>query len=696
MSLKQSIVVKSRFSVPLGHGQGSRGGTPGEFVLRYMARGTAVENITPTRLHEHDSVMERFSVREDAVKTEDNIPAIKHKMRKAQRKGGIAFGDGDVALSDEKLRDLSKEMQRQFESGKTAIETILSFTEDYLRENGILDPDFVHEKRGDYFGHIDQLKLRMAIMNGVERMGHNYDDLHYVGVIQVDTNQVHCHLAMMDYGYGNRAKDGTQRGKLTAVDMKNLRRGLDSFLDQKQSVKMMSSSVMYDRRNALCYIKRFTHQTMAQQGVPQFLLACLPENRNYWSANSNRKEMRKPNAIVREFVMDVLQPTAQSASPMYQMAHKSIEQYADTRVKREGLSEDERMKLIRNGEERLVRECMNGVYSVLKRIPKSEMTVRTPMMEAMSMDYESMATQAVNDPMMEFGFRLRSYASRLKVHRKNYHKFKDEYEAYENTPEKTEESKALGEHLALERDYQRMLMVKYQYFLTFLPPDEDIQTEFDAVMAEQNRLERMYQMGNDPAFQRMLPNEANRYGMQVYGIGRGAMIKSLPSVWERRVELQQDQYAKSVRDFRERLQDYGLDFDGHGVTKQKVYAFDDVKALDLHHLGYDFPTDVMISKVNIDRFVDMANRRYESFLKAREYLELTGQGAAVEDLMPTDVLTMKEFADGLSENQKLKSVRTGSMLEHNGSTVHLGTDYTVDMKAAVRSTVETTRTFEYD
>ena len=60
MGLAQNIVVKSRFSVPSGNGHGSRGGTPGDFILRYMSRGTAVENVTPTRVSESDSYLKQL------------------------------------------------------------------------------------------------------------------------------------------------------------------------------------------------------------------------------------------------------------------------------------------------------------------------------------------------------------------------------------------------------------------------------------------------------------------------------------------------------------------------------------------------------------------------------------------------------------------------------------------------------------
>ena len=695
MGLSQDIVVKSRFSIPTGHGTGTRGGTPGKFILRYMSRDLAGENIAPTRVSETEDYLHRYDLREQAVQDSVDIPTLRRKIKDSQKRGGVAFGDGDPSLSEYKLRQVSKDIQSRFDRGKTAIETVLSFTEEYLRTNGVLDPDFVHDKRGDFLGHLDQLKLRMAIMNGLDKMSRNFDDLHYVGVIQVDTNHVHCHLTMMDYGRGTVMPDGTQKGKLNEQDKRNLRRGIDTFLDQKQSVKMMSSSVMYDRRNALCYVKQYAHRTMSQQGIPQFLLACLPENRNHWSANSNRQEMRKANALVREFVIDVLQPTGGSSSSMYQAAHESIVRYADTRQAREGLSEQDRMKLIRDGEEKMIRDCMNGVYAVLKQIPKDQMTVRTPMLDAMSMDYESMASLAVNDSMMEFGFRLRSYSSRLREHRKLYHKFKDEREEYEKAENKTEESKVLGDHLALERDYQQMLMVKYQYFLTFLPPDDSVEDEFDDLMRQRARLEKMQKMEQDQSFRRMGQVSADQYGIRVYGIGHASQIKLMPEVWDRRKQLEQTRYEASVKAFREHLQDFGMDFDGHGVTRQKLYEFDEVKALDLHHLGYDFPYDVPISQVNADRFVEMANRRYDSFCQARAYLERTGQEASVVDLLPTDVRLMKQFADKLSYGtSSLNSIRPGQAKKHVGLTVPLGRDYTMDMRTVVRATVEAARTFE--
>lgn len=700
MGLSQDIVVRSRFSVSDGRGGGSRGGTPGQFIIRYMSRNEAIENIAPTKLRDDHELTRRYDDREamfDPEKAKDDplfLISLPKRSRNIQKNGGVAFSNGDPSMSDKALRDVSRDIQAGFDAGKTAIETVVSFTDEYLLANGILDPEFVHDHRGDFLGHVDQLKLRLAVMQGISRMARDFDDLRFAGVVHVNTNHVHCHLVMMDFGRGRLASDGTQKGMLTARNKDAFRRGVDMYLDDKQSVRMMSSSVMHDRRNLLCYVKKYTHMTMQQQGLPQFLLACLPENRNWWRADTNRREMRKANAIVRDFVMDILQPDPGRPSEMYSDAMRSVTAYADARQRREGFGEDKRIRLIREGEERLVRNCMNGVYSVMKSVPRDALVVRTPMMDAMSMDYEGMAARAVDDPMLEFGFRLRSYSSRLSVHRSAYHRFRHECEEYEKVRDEAEDqSRALAEHLRLERDYQRMLMVKYLHFLAFMPPDEPFEEEFDKVLEARDRMERMDRMESDSEMAAMQPGEADAYGRRTYGIDHASHIRTLPAVWSRRKEQARNAYAALTGEFRRHLQDYGFDFDGHGVKRRLPYPFDRVKALDLHHLGYDFPYDAQVSRANVDAFADMADRRYESFLRAKEYLENTGQGDLVGDLLPEDVTAMKAFADRMRSpgQASLKSARPGGAGSHSGRTVRLGRDYTGDMKEAVKAAAETSR-----
>lgn len=684
MGLKQSVVVVNEYTIKTGSKGGSRGGTPGNYVLQYMARKLATEGVAPIRLEDMDTPFVRYDARKRASEEETSVPRMKRSMKDAQKYGGVAFGYGEVALSDAALRRASKDIQTQFDNGKTVLKTVLSFDEEYLREHGVISEDFHCVKKGDYRGHIDQLKLRLAIMNGLEKLGRQYDDLQYVGVIQVDTKHVHCHLAMVDRGRGNLVSDGTQRGKLSERGKAVLRRGIDTWLDEKQVVRAMSSSVVYDKRNALCYIKKYTHKTMSENGFSQFLLACLPDNKNWWRASTNRREMRKANALVREFVNELL------AEPNsgYREAMQSVERYADYRKNREDLSEAEYEKLIREGQNRIVEDCMNGVYGVLKQIPDVQRHVRTPMLESMAQDYEDMAANAASDPMVEFGFRLRSYSSRLSYHRKEYHKYRDLRQNYEDTTDKEEASVPLGDFFQMEAEYNAMLMSKYQYFLTFLPADENIEEEFETLMKRKDALSNLRKMRADKSFQRMKSEDmAQEYALRVYGQYGGARMLTSPEIIDARISQLSDQVEKEEHVFREHLRDFGMDYDGHGIRKKVAHDFDDVKALDLHHMGYDFPYDIRVSNVNMEIFCEMADKRYEMYLAAKEYLELTNQHSALADLPEKDIMFMKQYADKFRVNRVLSAECPDVGQFHRISTISLDNNYDMDMKTAVRSTI---------
>ena len=156
MSLKQSIVVVSEFSVKTKSG-GTRGGTPGDYVMRYMARDKAVEDLTPVRLEDTDNYIQRYMLREKATESLDSVPKIKTAMRNAQKLGGVAFGYGEVSLSHRKVKQASRDIQRNFDSGHTVIKTVLSF-----------DEETIYFPSGLYEAELTRLKcpLRIAVFCG--------------------------------------------------------------------------------------------------------------------------------------------------------------------------------------------------------------------------------------------------------------------------------------------------------------------------------------------------------------------------------------------------------------------------------------------------------------------------------------------------------------------------------------------------
>lgn len=688
MGLKQSIVIKNEFSVKSkATGKGSRGSTPGNYVSGYMARSQAGEGITPVRLMDADSYIVRYMAREGAVDSAESVYGLKEAMKGYEGYGGQAFGYGDPALSDERLKACSKDIQSQFDRGKTVFKTVLSFSNEYLQEMKVVPEGFEPEHPGDYRGNVDQLRLRLAIMNGLKKIEPDYDDLRYVGVIQVDTMHVHCHLAMVDAGRGNVLPNGEQKGMLSSKQREKFRHGIDLSLDENKTVKHLSQDVQAGQRNALCYIKKYTHKVMDQNGPPQFLLACLPEDRRLWRADTNRKEMRKPNAILTDYVREVFKEPDSG----YGDALRSIDAYARGRQQREGLSDERYRQLYERGQKQLMSDCINGVYAVLKTIPKEEEQVRTPMLSVMSEDYEEMASQAASDPMIEFGFKLRSYSSRLDYHKKESHKWRDMRKEYEKVPDPNPMSAALLMFIKNEEEYNAKLMCKYQYFLDFLPPRDDYEEEFEELMKYRQRMRDLDRMREDKSLLRMKPENAEEYGISVYGQRGGQYVLSAPWVLERRRERMQERCEEQEAAFRERIADYGLslsEYEGRlAVSKKKPYEFDEVKALDIHHLGYDFPYDAPISRLNIDRFAEAAYTRYALYGKAKEYLEKSGQAEQVKYLPGKDVEAMKETADSLTRTGTIPTkVKPSEGGRRNVRTVPL--DYQLDIKTVVKAAVQ--------
>lgn len=704
MGLKQDVIIVNEFSVPLpagGKKKGSRGGTPGEYVTRYMARELATEPLAPIRLQRTDDLIMRYMARESATESLEvrNPATLKRKMAKAQGEGGVAFGYDSVSLSHEQLQSASRDIQRLFDNGHTVMKTVLSFDQEYLRKHKLIPEDFVCEKRGDYRGHLDQMKLRLAIMHGLHRMGRLlYDDLRYVAVIQVDTEHVHCHLAMVDAGVGSRAADGTQKGKITARAKSLLRRGVDTWLDEKQTVKHLSSAVGYERRNVLTFVKRWAHQQMLRESLPQFLLACLPEDRRQWRASSNDPAMRKPNRIVRQIVQEVL---GRQGSPMAQ-ARAEVRQYADHRREREGLSAAQWRKLVDVGEEKILERSVNAVYALLRQLPEDTLRVRTPMLEAMGMDYEQLAQRAheveESEDLVGFGFRMRSFASRLEHHterRQYFHEQVRTWEAANAQGMAAAASKAVYDLYLEEEEYHARVVAKYRKFLTFLPPSADWYAEWSEVAEYGERIISLESMRRDQSLRKMKDeDEAERVGRDIYGqpggryVSRGDNASAL--MLEERVRRMRATYAGKIDDLRVLLAGKGLTLtlqsdpgtgrDQATIAPGAEYPFEDVKGLDLHHMRYDFSQDVEVGRRTRAIFAATARRRSEALDAAIEYLVASGQEEAVQELPVNDIRSMNRLADQITADpdsmlpSHVAELARDRALQRRSKTVMLSTD----------------------
>ncbi len=719
MGLKQDLVIVNEFSIPVPSGKkgrtGTRGGTPGDYVTRYMAREMATESLAPIRRQRTDDFIVRYMARKEATEavTVRDRRVLKRKMAAAQGAGGVAFGYGQVSLSHDQLLEASSDIQRLFDSGHTVMKTVISFDQEYLRKHRVIPEDFVCEKRGDYRGHLDQMKLRLAVMRGVERMGRGlYDDLRYVAVIQVDTEHVHCHLAMVDAGRGNLAADGTQKGKISARARSLLRRGIDSWLDEKQTVRHLTSAVGYERRNVTTFVKKWAHQQMLRESLPQFLLACLPADRRLWRYSTNNQAMRKPNRIVRQLVREVFD---RPGSP-YGQVMAEVRSYADHRRRKEGLNADQWRQLVHTGEERIMERSVNAVYAMLRQLPADALRIRTPMLDAMGLDYETLAERAHaktddQEDLISFGFRMRSYASRLQHHtenRQHFHERAREWEASDAQGRAAAASRAVYEFFREEEEYHAKVASKYRRFLNFVPASETWHDGWEEVAEYGERVISLESMRRDQSLRRMKDlDEAERLGREIYGQSGGRLVAAGDAtstrVLETRLRQMRKRYSDKVEDLRVKLAARGLRLelatdpatgrDTPKISHGAEHDFQEVKGLDLHHMRFDFAQDSPVGKKTLRAFVEAARRRADALDAAGLYLVSSGQEDAISELPVDDIRRMVRLAEEIetAEAPTLPSHIAELAREHvvvkRSRTVRLDAALTEQLTAEVESAV---------
>lgn len=776
VTLKQSIIVVNEYTIKTDTEKtgGTRGGSPGAYVTRYMARELATEPIAPVQRANLDNFVTKYMARADAVEsmlTDHRIgeasiagadrtsgydaptlagrrlqrsarramekmrravsgagreqvgPAeLKSEFAAAQGDGGVAFGHNGVSLSHERLHGDAKQIQELFDTGHTVMKTVLSFDHDYLLEQGLvpasmeLDPSTGAARRGSYRGQLDQLKLRLAVMEGLTRMCRvgDFDDLKYVGVIQVDTAHVHVHLAMADAGNGRRAGDGTQKGKLTAREMGLLRSGLHSSLDRHRKVQHLSSAVGYQRRSVSAFVRRWAYESLSVSARAQFVLACLPADRALWRASTNSKEMAKANRLVRELVEDNL---GQPGSPMPE-ALMQIHQYAAQRRAKEGLSRAEHDRLVADGRERIVQQAMNGVYSVLSAVADDELSVQTPMMLSMSEDLGQLVEQISAEQLDatasgrqvrmsagHFALRLRAYTERLDRHSTLREQMLLKARSWEDAAavgRTAPGSEAMHRFYLTEADYHGRCVSKYQHYLDMGGARfSEWSQQWQNVEAYGRKLTGLRALRADKSIPKMNDADAaEKVGRELYGQGGGGRLaqkgpegKAGRAIIDGRLELMTRRYSTMVDELVESWRTSGsairvatvepgaatvagqmllsgglphgpaLDIHEPGahvvVSALPEHTFELVKGVDMHELGLDWNKDQKVGPRTAARFANVAQSRNDVVEAAEEWMIASGQSSDVAAELGeamSDIGSMREHAARIRSSGRLPSL----------------------------------------
>lgn len=732
MGLKQDIVIRSEYTnnARSAPGKGSRGASPGQYVMRYMAREDATEVLAPVRqaagaelftltspmVDGYDGAgFMRYIARSEATEQlkaqedEDLQDAdafgsplvLKHKFRKIDRQSGRAFGTHGISLSHRELEASSERIQEAFDTGHSVQKIIVSFTEEYLRDTGVLDPQFLHKGRGSYKGHIDQLKLRQAITEGVNHMikAGRFSDPEWVGTIQLDTSHVHAHIALVDKSFSESRMrgDGADRGKINEREKKMFRKGVHFTLVDMKDLKSFHKQASLERQNVVAFVKDYAYSTLNENSSIQLLMAALPKNRRHWRYGTNRASMKHPNELARGVIEHVFEREPEKSG--YKDAMQAVYEYADESAERNKLTREERQELVEEGRERIVERSVNGLYKSLKKIDPSKLHVRTAMTDILSSSDEEL-TQALKsksaDPggfdAASFMLRVRGYSKRQEVHTdmaRDHFTMAAEYDAAKDQGLVDDTAHVMRLYYEEELRYHMSLADKYRKLTPFHHPrDRDIA---DAM--------RPVYEGLTERFQTIQSDEVEA-GLTLH--------------------TERESYMRDLRDYTFRCFENGvaslkewdaiMDYDAESGSIHPRFVlpvrpktrtenlsddhFRQVKALDVHHLGLDYYNhpNARIDSVNALRFADAWQGRKQRAEAARMYVTATGQDLPTLDQSEADIDSMESVVEKAVQEGLIDTVTIEDLAPlDEGERRQLYTialDRSLDTARQVRTTLE--------
>lgn len=193
MDLQHHVFVGNQFGTQ----------TVGNYILRYTSKeektetlglSTYITSYTP-RLEATETLLENGG--------DETIDDTFVSDMELERKDGVMFGNRGLSYSDETLKYAAKVSQKAANKGHVAVLPVISFTHEYLVEHGLVDknmPKPNKDEDGIYSGKVDQLKLRMAITDMMERFHREmgYSKPEWTATIQFDTGNVHAHITSIE------------------------------------------------------------------------------------------------------------------------------------------------------------------------------------------------------------------------------------------------------------------------------------------------------------------------------------------------------------------------------------------------------------------------------------------------------------------------------------------------------------------
>lgn len=489
--MDQAIVVRNEFTNKFHEGHGK---TPGHFVLNYIARKGATETMTPLSVDLLTEPLTRFVTRymarqdatEQAISEYAPLRQLAVKLDRIDGLNGRGFGSDGLSYSGSELTTAAMKIQQLYDQGHSIYKLVVSFKTDYLKDRGILPPDFQYTGRGSYKGEVDQLKLRSALNDGMTALTQQgqFENPLWVGSVQVDASHVHAHIVVGDDIPLEASKrlvptaDGhlEDKGKLSSAERSACRKELNYSLLGKKAMRSLHAQVDLSRTNMLTNLRQLALDQTTTNAKLQEIVASLPKDQTMWRYGSHAKVMRRPNQLMRDYLTELVQSHGELIG--YPDTLQAISHYSRQRKADMGLSDAEEKQVYQHGVSQVQTRMANAVYGQLRQqVRAHDLTVKTPFILQQAQDPDELRARIVDgyrhghtDPDLAlalFSYRVSGYRERLNEHMERtdyYHALITDFDQVDSRHGVADSARVMRTFYQTQQQTHAGLVDKYRYF----------------------------------------------------------------------------------------------------------------------------------------------------------------------------------------------------------------------------------------
>lgn len=267
----------------------------------------------------------------------------KQKTNLKSKTNNYTFSNLSNNLTEKESEKIKENFITSQKNGSFLWKTYVSFTDDYLIKNKIIEN-----------GKINEDLLKDSVKKGISELlkRENISDYTFMGNIHYDTDNIHAHIYTVENGTPSRkmnllAKNKKEVYNQAKFKIKNIEKA-KSIINSNLTYELENLKLLHQISREHILKSDFNLNTLSNNELEQLIKIknMLPQNQNLWQYN--RKELRDVKPILTEFTKNYLEKYQQDNLDEFKNISKKFEKISTKLFKENNVNSDILNKRLEN------------------------------------------------------------------------------------------------------------------------------------------------------------------------------------------------------------------------------------------------------------------------------------------------------------------------------------------------------------